>query len=81
MELAKEIFGLKTGESAIAVKGKGDRACYLVTLVDKKKSDPTEFEKEKESAMEKYLIEKQFAFLSEWEPWINKKTQLGKSKS
>ena len=81
LELAKEIFGLKIGEATIAVKGKGDRACYLVTLVDKKKSDPAEFEKEKESAMEKYLIEKQFAFLSEWEPWINEKTQLGKSKS
>jgi hypothetical protein len=78
-ELAKEVFGLKIGESTFTVKGKGQKSCYLVTLVDKKKSDTAEFEKEEESLVKQYLIEKQFAFLSEWESWINKKTQLGKS--
>ncbi|MCP5002884.1 MAG: hypothetical protein GY941_02890 [Planctomycetes bacterium] len=80
-ELATSVFGLKIGESTTAVREKGERVCYLVTLVDRKKSDPAEYEREKETVMSKYLMEKQFAFLSEWEPWITQKTQLGKDKS
>ncbi len=80
-ELATMVFGLEVGESATAVKDKGERTCYLVTLVDRKKSDPAEFEKEKESIMAKYLTEKQYTFLLEWEPWLSQKTQLGKDKS
>lgn len=50
-------------------------------LEDRKKVDPKKFEEEKDSIIAKYLIEKQLAFLSEWESWVSKKTQLGKSKS
>lgn len=80
-ELAATVFGLEIGEAATFVKEKGERACYLVTLIDRKKIDPAEFENEKESIMAKYLAEKQFAFLLEWEPWLNQKTQLGNDKS
>ena len=79
--LAATVFGLEIGESATSVKEKGERACYLVTLVDRKKIDPAGFEKEKESIMAKYLAEKQFAFLLEWEPWLNQKAQLGNDRS
>ncbi|GJQ57213.1 MAG: peptidylprolyl isomerase [Candidatus Scalindua sp.] len=80
-ELATSVFSLEIGESTTVAKEKGERVCYLVTLVDRKKSAPAEFEKATESIMTKYLTEKQFSFLLEWEPWLNKKTQLGNEKN
>ncbi len=74
-------FGLKVGGSAIAAEEKGEKTCYVVTLVDKRKVDQKKFEGEKESIMQQYLMEKQLSFLSEWETWISTKTQLGKSNS
>ncbi len=78
--IAETVFGLKVGESAIAVEDKGERKCYVVMLVDRKKVDPKKFEEEKDSIMRQYLMEKQLAFITEWESWIGKKAQLGKSK-
>ena len=79
-KLAETVFGLKVGESAIAVEDKGIQRCYVVTLVDRKKVDPKKFEEEKDSIMEQYLREKQLTFITEWETWIGKKARLGKSK-
>ncbi len=79
--LATKAFDLKIGESAVTVKGKGEKTCYVVMLVDKKGTDPKKFEEERDSIMERYLIEKQLSFLSEWESQVHKKTRLGKSKS
>jgi len=79
--LATKAFDLKVGESDIAVEGKGEKTCYVVMLVDRKKTDLEKFEVEKDSIMERYLIEKQLAFLSEWESQVHKKTRLGKSRS
>lgn len=79
-KIAETVFGLKVGGSAIAVEYKGEKTCYVVTLVDRKKVDPKKFEEVKELIMIQYLMEKQLAFITEWESWISKKTQLGKSK-
>ncbi|MFQ5962844.1 MAG: SurA N-terminal domain-containing protein [Candidatus Scalinduaceae bacterium] len=79
--LAEMAFDLKIGESAVAIEGKGEKTCYVITLVDRKKVDPEKFEAERDAIMKGYLIEKQLAFLSEWESWVNKKTRLGKGKS
>jgi hypothetical protein len=79
--LATRAFDLKIGEFGITVEGKGEKTCYVVTLVDKKEADLKKFEEKKDSIMEKYLTEKQLAFLSEWESQLHKKTRLGKSKS
>jgi hypothetical protein len=79
-KLAETVFGLKVGESAIAVQGKGIQRCYVVTLVDRKKVDPGKFDEEEDSIMEQYLREKQLAFITEWESWISKKALLGKRK-
>jgi hypothetical protein len=79
-KLAETVFGLKVGESAIAVQGKGIQRCYVVTLVDRKKVDPGKFDEEEDSIMEQYLREKQLAFITEWESWIGKKALLGKRK-
>jgi hypothetical protein len=79
-KIAKIVFGLKVGESAIAVEDKGVKKCYVVMLVDRKKVDPKEFEEEEDSIMEQYLMEKQLTFITEWESWIGKKAHLGKRK-
>jgi peptidyl-prolyl cis-trans isomerase D len=79
-KIAETVFGLKVGGSAIAVEDKGAKTCYVVTLVDRKKVDPEKFEEDKDSIMIQYLMEKQLAFITEWESWISKKAQLGKSK-
>ncbi len=79
-EIAEIVFGLKVGESAIAVEDKGAKKCYVVMLVDRKKVDPNEFEEDKDSIMAQYLMEKQLAFMTEWESWVGKKSQLGKRK-
>jgi len=74
-------FGLKVGGSAIAVENRGEKTCYVVKLVERKRVDPGKFEEKKDVIMEQYLMEKQFVFSTEWESWISTKTQLGKSKS
>jgi hypothetical protein len=72
-------FGLKVGGTAVASEEKGEKTCYVVMLVEKRKVDPKKFEEDKDSIMQQYLMEKQLSFLSEWETWISTKTQLGNS--
>ena len=79
-KIAETVFGLKVGASAIAVEDKGEKTCYVVMLVDRKRVDPKKFQEEKESIMAQYLMEKQLAFLAEWEHWVSNKALLGKSK-
>jgi len=74
-------FSLKVGGSAIVTESRGEKICYVVKLVERKRVDSKKFEEEKDVIMEQYLMEKQFVFSSEWESWISTKTQLGKSKS
>ncbi|MBW2250930.1 MAG: peptidyl-prolyl cis-trans isomerase [Deltaproteobacteria bacterium] len=81
VKITDTAFGLKVGESAIAVENRGEKTCYVVKLVERKKVDPKKFEEKKDLIMEQYLLEKQFVFSTEWESWICTKTQLGKSKS
>ncbi len=81
VKISDAAFGLKVGESAIAVEERGEKTCYVVELVERKKVDPKKFEGEKDLIMEQYLLEKQFVFSSEWESWIGTKTRLGKGKS
>jgi len=79
-KIAEIVFSLKVGESAIAVEDKGAKKCYVVMLVDRKKIDQKKFEEEEDSIMAQYLMEKQLAFITEWESWIGKKARLGKSR-
>ena len=81
VKITDTAFGLKVGESAIAVENRGEKTCYVVNLVERKKVDPKDFEEKRDLIMEQYLLEKQFVFSTEWESWIGTKTQLGKSKS
>ncbi len=79
-KIVETVFGLKVGESAIAVEDKGIQRCYVVTLVERKTVDPGKFEEEEDSIMEQYLREKQLAFITEWESWVAKRAQLGKKR-
>jgi hypothetical protein len=79
-KIAEIVFGLKVGESAIAVEDKGVKKCYVVTLVERKSVDPGKFEEEEDSIMAQYLMEKQLTFITEWESWIGKRALLGKRK-
>ncbi len=81
VEIVDAAFGMKVGESAVAAEEKGEKKCYVVTLVDKRAVDTKKFEEDKDSIMKQYLMEKQFSFFAEWEAWISTKTQLGKSRS
>ncbi len=79
-QIADKAFGLKVGGSAIAVENRGEKTCYVVSLVERKKVDPKKFEEKKDLIMEQYLMEKQLVSSTEWESWIGTKTRLGKSK-
>jgi hypothetical protein len=79
-KIAEIVFGLKVGESAIAVEDKGVKKCYVVTLVERKTVDSGKFEEKEDSIMEQYLREKQLTFITEWESWIGKRALLGKRK-
>jgi hypothetical protein len=81
VKITDTAFGLKVGESAIAVENRGEKTCYVVKLVERKKVDPKNFEVQRDLITKQYLLEKQFVFSSEWESWVGTKTQLGKSKS
>ncbi len=81
VKITEAAFGLKVGESAIALENRGEKTCYVLNLVERKKVDPKRFEEKRDLITEQYLLEKQFVFSTEWESWIGTKTQLGKSKS
>ena len=40
VKITDAAFGLKVGESAIAVENRGEKTCYVVKLVERKKVDP-----------------------------------------
>ena len=80
-KLASVGFDLKVGKATSVSESKGESICYVVMLEDRKKADSEKFEEEKDLIMQKFLIEKQLAFLTEWESWISTKTRLGKKRS
>lgn len=80
-KLASVGFDLKVGKATSVSESKGESVCYVVMLEDRKKADPEKFEEKKDTIMQRFLIEKQLAFLTEWESWISTKTRLGKKRS
>ncbi len=74
--VAKKAFELKPGQSGIAIETSGERACYVISLVDKKSADKTAFEKDKENVTKRYLYEKQEAFMTDWQNEINRHMEI-----
>ena len=65
--VANKAFELKQGQLGVAIETSGEKACYVISLVDRKPADKTAFEKGKENLIQQYLYEKQEAVLTEWQ--------------
>lgn len=74
--VAKKGFELKPGERGIAVETSGEKACYILQMIDKKAADKTAFEKDKESVTQRYLYEKQESFMTDWQNDLSRHTEL-----
>lgn len=74
--VAKKAFELKPGQPGIAIETSGEKACYVLCLVDKKLADKTAFEKDKENVTKRYLYEKQEAFMTDWQNEMNRYTEI-----
>lgn len=74
--VAKKAFELKPGQLGVAVEPSGEKACYIVALIDKKQADKNAFEKDRENITKRYLYEKQEALLTEWQSDINRHMEI-----
>ncbi|MCF6156556.1 MAG: hypothetical protein E3K36_15240 [Candidatus Brocadia sp.] len=74
--VAKKAFELKPGQLAIAVETSGEKACYIIDVVDRKSADKTAFEKDKENVTKRYLYEKQEAFMADWQNEIRRHAEI-----
>jgi len=74
--VAKKAFELKPGQLGIAVETSGEKACYIIGLVDRKSADKTAFEKDRENVTKRYLYEKQEAFMADWQSDINRHMEI-----
>ncbi len=74
--VAKKAFELKPGQLGIAIETSGEKACYIISLVDRKSADKKAFEKDRENATKRYLYEKQEAFMTAWQDEINRHGEI-----
>ncbi|NUO08475.1 MAG: SurA N-terminal domain-containing protein [Candidatus Brocadia sp.] len=74
--VAKKAFGLKSGQLGIALETAGEKACYIIGLVDRKSADKTAFEKNEENITKRYLYEKQEAFMADWYNEVNQHMEI-----
>lgn len=74
--VAKKGFELKPDHLGIALESAGEKACYIITLNDKKAADKTIFERDKENVTKRYLYEKQEAFMADWQNDLNRHMEL-----
>ncbi|KAA0242613.1 MAG: hypothetical protein DYG83_13885 [Candidatus Brocadia sp. AMX2] len=74
--VAKKAFELKPGQLGIAVETSDEKACYIISLVDRKSADKAAFEKDRENVTKRYLYEKQEAFMTDWQNDINRHVEI-----
>lgn len=74
--VAKKGFELKPDQLGIAIETSGEKACYIISLVDRKSADKTAFEKDSENVTRRYLYEKQEAFMTDWQNEINRHMEI-----
>ena len=65
--VAKKAFELKPGQLGVAAETSGEKACYIIALLDKKSADKSAFERDKENVTKRYLYEKQETFMADWQ--------------
>ncbi|MDN3514803.1 MAG: SurA N-terminal domain-containing protein [Candidatus Brocadia sp.] len=74
--VAKKAFDLKSGQLGIALETSGEKACYIIGLVDRKSADKTAFEKDRENVTKRYLYEKQEDFMADWQNEVNQHMEI-----
>ncbi|MFN3532095.1 MAG: hypothetical protein ACK41Q_06205 [Candidatus Brocadia sp.] len=74
--VAKRAFDLKPGQPGIAVESSGEKACYVISVSDRKFADKTAFEKDRENVTKRYLYEKQEAFMTDWQNEMNRHMEI-----
>ncbi|MDR4507953.1 MAG: SurA N-terminal domain-containing protein [Candidatus Brocadiaceae bacterium] len=74
--VARKAFELKPGQLGIATETFGEKACYLMQLVDKKPADRADFENRQENLAKRYLFEKQEAFLAAWKNDLSRHMEI-----
>ncbi len=74
--VASRAFSIKKGDVAIVIEESGEKACYIISLVDKKEADKSQFEEGKDKILKRYLAEKQEAFMAQWMDSLNQKAKL-----
>ena len=74
--VAKKSFDLKVGQFGVAQETTGEKACYIVNLLERKPADKTAFERDKDNVTKRYLAEKQEAIMSEWQVGIGRNVEI-----
>lgn len=74
--VAKKAFDLKAGQFGVAQETAGEKACYIVNLLERKPADKTAFERDKDNVTKRYLAEKQEAIMSEWQIGIGRNVEI-----
>ncbi|HHT9115390.1 MAG TPA: SurA N-terminal domain-containing protein [Candidatus Wunengus californicus] len=74
--VAKKAFELKSSQLGVAAETSGEKACYIIALLDKKAADKLSFERDKENVTKRYLYEKQETFLADWQSDIGRHMEI-----
>lgn len=74
--VAKKAFDLKAGQFGVAQETSGEKACYIVNLLERKPADKIAFERDKDNVTKRYLAEKQEAIMSEWQMGIGRNAEI-----
>ena len=74
--VAKKAFELKSSQLGVAAETSGEKACYIIALLDKKAADKSTFERDKENVTKRYLYEKQETFLADWQNDISRHMEI-----
>ncbi|HHT9112611.1 MAG: SurA N-terminal domain-containing protein [Planctomycetes bacterium] len=74
--VAKKAFELKPGLLGVAAETSGEKACYIIALLDKKAADKSAFERDRENVTKRYLYEKQETFLADWQSDISRHMEI-----
>ncbi|MBM4054586.1 MAG: hypothetical protein FJ264_07930 [Planctomycetes bacterium] len=74
--IAKKAFELKEGEVSFAIETTDEKACYIITVIERKPADKSLFEKTRETVKKRFLYEKQEAFLTAWKADMDKHMEI-----
>jgi hypothetical protein len=74
--VARDAFELQDKAVGLAIEEKGDKACYLIQVADRKAADPAEYQKTFLFHRQRYLAQKQAAVQQAWLEDLMKNAKL-----